>query len=205
MISPPPAALADADLLRLDEGTRVFGLGMPCERFLFVAAGSVAVTLTGRRGNQIGLYRIGPGQSCVMTTACLLSGEPYAAEGRAETAVLAYARETTRFRARLAASAPFRTLVFDAFAARLAAMMATIEAVAFEPVGQRLATRLLALAGSDRSVPCTHDVLAAELGTAREVVSRQLARWEAAGLVTRRRGTVTLHAPEALRRLANPS
>lgn len=199
---PCPDVLVDAQAATLRAGDIVFSPGTACERFLFVLSGTVAVSLTGRRGRPVGLYRVGPGQACVMTTACLLSGEGYAAEGRAETDVVARLVPAARFRASLAGSEAFRDLVFDAFAERLADMMRTIESVAFEPVGDRLAARLLALAGPEGTAHCTHDALAGELGTAREVVSRQLASWEAAGLIARQRGTITLLDRAALGRRA---
>ncbi|MEL7019842.1 MAG: helix-turn-helix domain-containing protein, partial [Pseudomonadota bacterium] len=80
--------------------------------------------------------------------------------------------------------------------------MARIETIAFTPLDQRLAATLLEhLPGTARAIKLTHDDLAQDLGSAREVISRKLAQWEQDGLIIRQRGMITVTDRAALQNL----
>ncbi|SDH73811.1 Crp/Fnr family transcriptional regulator [Roseospirillum parvum] len=192
-------------LVRLPAGSRLFGMGSPCQGYLMVLAGSVRVQKVGESGREIVLYRVEAGQTCVLTTACLLTGADYDAEGIAETEIEGVMLSDGTFQALLAGSAPFRACVFGAFAARLSDLLELVEDVAFGRLDVRLAqalTRGLAEAAAASSLKTTHQDLASELGTAREVISRQLKEFERRGWVALGRGRIELLDPAALRRLA---
>ena len=78
-------------------------------------------------------------------------------------------------------------------------VMALAEAVAFQRLDQRLATALL---GRGAIVNATHQALADELGTVREIVTRLLRRFERAGWIALARERIELIDPAALRQLA---
>lgn len=187
----------------LPPGAVAFSSGQACENYLFVTEGSVRVQLTGESGREIQLYRVGPGETCVLTTTALLSDDNYMAEGIAETPVRGTALPASVFRRLMAESEPFRQFVFSTFGLRITALMQVIQGVAFGHVGPRLAAVLLSRAGGRPDVEATHQDLAVELGTAREVVSRQLKEFERQGWVRLGRGRVELADRAALRGVAD--
>ncbi len=210
-VFPALAALGPEDLARLagratavhlPPGKAVFAEGTVCEAYLMVLNGSVRVRKISEQGREIVLYRVERGQTCVLTTACLMNAGPYGAEGLTETDVDAIALPKTAFE-RLMDSAPaFRQFVFSAYATRVSDLLMLIEEVAFGRIDVRLAQFLLARAGNEDAIWLgTHQDLATELGSAREVISRQLKDFERRGWVLLGRGRVTLRDTGALRSL----
>lgn len=195
------AFLDGAAIARFGAGAIIAAPGSECAHFVFVRSGTVRVDLLSPTGRQVLLYRFGAGETCVLTTASLFSGAPYAAEARAETDVEAALLPAATFHDRVATSDVFRRLVFETFSRRLADAMAKIDAIAFQPLAARLADLLLR-AETDGLVRGAHADFAADIGTAREVVSRALADWERSGWIERRRGAVAILDHEALRKRA---
>jgi CRP/FNR family transcriptional regulator len=175
----------------LPAGAHVFEPGQPCSAFLIMTAGRVRVQLTAESGREIVLYRIERGETCVLTTSCILGSEPYGAEAVCETAVEAIALPTATFRALLDSSAAFRDAILSAYAARVGDLVLTIEETLFQRVDARLAAFLRERA-RDGVVTMTHQALAVELGSAREVVSRILKRFERAGAIALARGAIEI-------------
>lgn len=182
--------LREGRIVRMASGTVLFRPGDQCTAFTLVLTGSVRVQLVTEGGHEIVLYRVEPGASCVLTTACLVAAQAYAAEGIAETEVDAVVLPLASFESLLGRSAAFRRMVFATFGARLQELVALISEVAFRRMDARLADWLLA-AGADR-VTATHREIAIELGTAREVVSRLLKEFERAGILELGRGELTV-------------
>lgn len=187
----------------LPAGTTIFAPGVDAESFILVLDGTVRVQQVSPNGREIVLYRVTGGETCIMTTACLLSGEAVSAEGVAETDVDAVALPKAAFEEAIARSPGFRRLVFSDYSHRISDLMHVVEEVAFERLDKRLAQRLLDLAGPDGAVSATHQDLATELGTAREVVGRQLKELERRGWLDRARGRIKLKEPEHLKALAD--
>ena len=183
---------AAAQVVTLPRGAAPFRAGADCESYVLVIAGSVRVQMVSEGGREIVLYRVEDGQTCILTTACLMADEVYPAEAIAETPVLAAILPASRFRALVATSAAFRHFVFTAYGRRLADLMALIQEVAFRRIDARLAELLLARVDAAGNVTATHHDLATELGSVREVVSRQLKEFERGGLVRLARGRVTV-------------
>ena len=198
-----PDCLKDASTVFVPKGTRVFQTGDPCNRFFYLLTGSIRVDLIARNGRTIMLYRFGGGETCVLTTSCLLGGDAYCAEAVAEEDTRACALPADAFEAQLSRSADFRRIVFSSFSARLAAMMEKVEEVAFVPIDRRLADRALQMHRQSPDIRITHERLAADLGTAREVISRKLAEWEKQGFIERGRGMFRIRDTAPLERLAS--
>ncbi len=194
---------ARAMQVSLPAGTTIFAPGVEAESFILVLDGTVRVQQVSPNGREIVLYRVTGGETCIMTTACLLSGEAVSAEGVAETDVDAVALPKAAFEEAIARSPGFRRLVFADYSHRISDLMHVVEEVAFERLDKRLAQRLLDLAGPDGAVCATHQDLATELGTAREVVGRQLKELERRGWLDRARGRIELKEPEHLKALAD--
>ena len=190
--------VAEAHPVTLPAGITLFRDGDACTNYLLVLDGSVRVQKTSSNGREITLYRVGDGQTCILTTSCLLAGERYPAEGVTETEVRAIALPGALFQALLAGSTGFRQFVFAVYARRIADLITLVEEVAFERMDLRLAARLRDGADRDGMVNATHQELATELCTAREV----LKDFEHRGLVALHRGRIELHDRDALAHLA---
>ena len=169
--------VAGARLVKLERGSYVFHSGDHCEAFVFLMEGGVRVQLTAASGREVTLYRIAPGGSCILTTSCLLGNENYPAEAVAESNIVAVVIPSTSFEDLLEKSKSFRRLVFDGFAARLKNVIAKIEELSFTGIDARLA-RVLLECDARGVARVTHQEISVELGTAREVVSRHLKRFE---------------------------
>ncbi len=187
-----------ARVMTLPAGITVFRAGDVCENYMLVLEGSVRVQKLAENGREITLYRLEGGDSCVLTTSCLLARERYPAEGVTETEVTAAVLPVAGFFKALDQSPGFRQFVFTAYGQRLSDLIVLVEEVAFGRIDQRLCARLLELANAEGLVEATHQELAAELGTAREVVSRQLKDFERQGLLQLSRGRIHILAPDAL-------
>lgn len=194
------ALTSRAQIIRVPAGTVIFGPGKAPDNMLLLLSGTVRVQQVSENGREVVLYRVQAGESCVLTTACLLAYEDYAAEGVAETDVEAAAIPRVVFDDLIANSQTFRNFVFSAYSRRITDLFHVIEEIAFRRIDIRLAQKLLDLA-QDGSVSATHASLATELGTAREVISRQLSEFQRRGWVSLSRGTVSLDDPEALQAL----
>lgn len=182
----------------LPAGTRVFGEGSPCQAYLILLSGEVRVQKVAESGREIVLYRVLAGETCIVTTACLMSGVDYDAEGIAESDVTAQILPESGFRELLGRSEAFRDFVFRAYGSRISSLLMLIDEVAFGRMDRRLAACLLTRAKGTGVVTATHQDLAMELGSAREVVSRLLKEFERRGWVALSRGSVTLTDPAAL-------
>jgi CRP/FNR family transcriptional regulator len=189
-------------LMKAPEGTVLFGPGKSPEHMLFLLEGSVRVQQVSDSGHEIVLYRIHAGESCVLTTACLLAYEHYAAEGIAETDVTAAAIPRAVFDDLVGQSASFRSFVFAAFSKRITDLFMMIDEVAFQRMDVRLAHRLLELSDGQDSIATTHQKLSVELGTAREVISRQLQEFQRRGWIEQARGAVRLLRRDRIESLA---
>jgi len=196
--------LENAQLVKLNHDRFVFHAGDLCQAFLVLLDGEVRVQLTSEGGREITLYRIGPGGSCILTTSCLLSDEHYPAEAIAESDVEALAIPVSSFQSALESSQWFRRFVFDGFSTRLTSVIQKIEQIAFTGIDARLAAVLLELdrKGVEKT---THQDIAVELGTAREVVSRHLKRFESSGWVRLGRGQVSIIDRPAIESLTRPA
>lgn len=197
------ALMAKAQEVHVPAGTSVFHAGDPCRNFLFVLEGSVRVEKIAENGREIVLYRVGRGETCLLTTSCLIAKERYPAEGVTETDVHAVALPHELFQEALAISPEFRAFVFASFGARFTDLIALIEAITFGRGDARLARRLLESGNGSNEVAATHQQLAAELGTAREVVSRFLKEFENRGLVRLTRGRIEITNRAGLETLAS--
>lgn len=195
--------LEAARVVKLAAGTRIFGPGQAPQAYLLLLDGTVRVQQVSDTGREIVLYRVMAGESCALTTACLMGYEEYQAEGIAETDVEAVAIPRSTFDDLIAGSAEFRRFVFTAFSQRITNLFRLIEEVAFARIDVRLAQRLLDIADKGGHIALTHQQLAAELGTAREVVSRQLTEFQRRGWVVTSRGSIDIVKPDGLKHLAS--
>jgi CRP/FNR family transcriptional regulator len=182
-------------------GTVMFDEAQPCAGFPFVLDGAIGVSKLSDTGREIQLYRVEAGESCILTSTCLLGSIAYNAHGVALTTTQVFVLPRPTFERLLAASEPFRRYVFRLFADRISDLMQTVEAVAFKRLDQRLAALLLQRGPQVRA---THQQLADELGSVREIVSRIVRSFAEQGLVRTGREQIQILDEPGLRRVASP-
>ena len=191
-----------AAVVTVPEGTVIFGPGKSPDNLLLLLEGRVRVQQLSEAGREIVLYRVEAGQSCVLTTACLLAYEDYSAEGIAETDVRAAAIPRKVFDDLISRSVAFRNFIFTAYSRRITDLFLVIEEIAFQRLDIRLAEKLIELARGAGQIKATHQQLAAELGTAREVISRQLGEFQRRAWIRQARGVIDLLDVVAVEKLA---
>ena len=184
------------------KGYQVFGPENVPDSLIFLYDGTIRVSQTSRNGRDIVLYRVDAGESCVLTTACMLAEEAYNAEGIAESDIVVVVLPKVSFDRLVSEEPAFRSFVFAAYSRRLIDLLRVVDDVAFGRIDVRLAERLLVLTGGDREIIATHQEIASELGTAREVISRVLNDFQKRNLVVQSRGRITLSDKPALRAIA---
>lgn len=189
---------AAAQAVTVPSGATLFDERQPCQGFPFVLAGAIRVSKVSASGRELPLYRVMPGETCIITSSCLLGNVPYNARGTTEGETVLVLLPQGLF-TDLLAQAPFRNFIFNLFAERMADLMRLVEEVAFRKLDQRLAALLL---GKGRIVRATHQQLADELGSVREMVSRLLKGFAEQGLVTLGREQVEIRDAAGLRRIA---
>lgn len=200
-VQPALAELANTlTPLRVPADTVLFTENAACQGFPLVVEGEIKVQRNSGDGRSLELYRVTPGELCLVSCACLFRTQPMSAHGvttQASTLLLIAPALFDRWME----TAAFRNDVLGLFAERMADLTSLIDAVAFHKLDRRLAAALLGY-GQQRHV--THQVLADELGTVREIVTRLLRRFERAGWVRLGREQIHIINSAALRVLCGP-
>ncbi len=186
--------------MEFSKGEQLYEQGFPCPFVPFIVSGVVRVFKIGESGREITLYRVRPGQVCVLSSTCSISDKQYPAIAEAEEPTMVYVVPGMAFRKMLKHHEALQEMIFDVMSERLVEMMSVVEEVAFRRVDLRLANRLLdeTEPPRPREVDTTHAQLAVELGSAREVVSRILKEFERRGYVHLVRGRVEVTSREEL-------
>lgn len=174
------------------KGTRLFHAGDDCPGFVTVHSGTIKVVLTAENGREIVLYRVNPGEVCLQTFGCLTSGQPYSAEGIAETDLTVEIIPEGEFQRRIAEDPQFRARLFSGVSARFSDMERLIEDVALSGLQARLARLLLRIADGDGQIATTHEALASEIGSGRAAITRTLGEFGRRGLIEARRGVIAV-------------
>ncbi|HMV04105.1 MAG TPA: Crp/Fnr family transcriptional regulator [Accumulibacter sp.] len=189
-----------ASRVQLAAGAAVFDECQNCPGFPLILAGTIKVVKSTAAGREMLLYRVEPGDSCIITSSCLLGRSRYSARGIAELPLTLIVLPPPLFEQMIAEQPLFRDFVFHLFAERIAELMQLVEEVAFHRLDQRLAKLLLA---RGETVRATHQALADELGSVREIVSRLLKGLAGQGLVVLGREQISIVDREGLRQLAD--
>jgi CRP/FNR family transcriptional regulator len=190
-----------ARIVEAPVGTMGYREGDSCGAYVLRLQGQSRVFKLSQSGREILLYRVGPGETCVITTTCLLGNSNYPASTIVEKNIRDVIIPSAAFNQLMIDSQIFRRYVMKNYGALISDLIVLLDEVAFHTLDARLA-KLLIDTGLD-SVGRTHQQIADELGTAREVVSRQLKRFEQKGWVSMGRGQVDIQDREKLMELAN--
>ena len=184
---------------RIPEGRDVFIEGEHVDAIALLISGVVRVYKIGETGREITLYRFGNGQSCILTANAILSQKNFPAVATVEKEAEAVMIPAETFRDWVRRYDLWREFVFDLLSERLSSVMAIVEEVAFRRMDARLAAFLIEHSRLSDSIHITHQEIAAELGSSREVISRILEDFSTTGMINVSRGTIKVLDREALK------
>ena len=183
---------------RIPEGRDVFVEGDKADAIALLISGVVRVYKISETGREITLYRFGNGESCILTANAILSQKNFPAIATVEKEAEAVMIPADTFRDWVRRYDLWREFVFDLLSERLSSVMAIVEEVAFRRMDVRVVTFLSERLGQTDSIKITHQEIAAELGSSREVISRILEDLSALGIIGVSRGTIKVLDREAL-------
>lgn len=195
------AFLERAQFLPVDAGAQVAFENEPCGQLPFVLSGCLRVYKSAEDGRSITLYDIEPGESCVLTMSCILSGEPFPAMAEAVEKTELLLVPSADWQRWVDSVPSLRRYSHRIAARRLSSVISTLSEIAFQKISQRTA-RLILRRAAGTEVDATHQQIADELGTAREVVSRTLKDFERAGWIKLSRHSLMITSRKALEEAA---
>ncbi|MGZ9165798.1 MAG: Crp/Fnr family transcriptional regulator [Anaerolineales bacterium] len=187
-----------AFLARIPAGHDVFLEGDQVEAIALLISGVVRVYKIGETGREITLYRFGNGQSCILTANAILSQKTFPAIATVEKEAEAVMIPAAIFRAWVVSYDLWREFVFDLLSQRLSSVMAIVDEIAFRRMDARVASLLLTRVQLQNPLRITHQKIAAELGSSREVISRLLEDFSERGLIRSGRGEIEVLDKEGL-------
>ncbi len=186
-------------------GDTFFHEGDACAFIAFLGSGSIRVYKIGDIGRQITLYHVLPGESCVLNMTCTLAQIPYPANAQVEQDARMVLFPARQFREWVGRVDSLREFAFSLLAHRMTQMMTLLEEISFKKMDVRLAEFLARQFDNQgrplRVLHLTHEQIAAELGTAREVITRLLHEFQRIGAIELARGRILLKEEQVLRSL----
>jgi len=186
-------------LLSIDADQFVCLEGDRCALLPFVIEGTVRVYKIGENGRELTLYRINSGESCILTASCILSSQQFPAHAKVERTVRAIGIPSDLILDWTEKHEVWRRFMFSMMSSRLGDVIELVDAVTFKRLDVRLAEYLLKAGSGDTELSITHQDLASDLGSAREVISRVLKDFEQRGLVKLKRGQIIFIDPAQLK------
>ncbi len=183
-----------ASATRIPVGSPICDQGMQCQHLALIISGIARVYKLGENGREITLYRIGTGESCILTASCIVNGSPFPAFAVCEEEIEALVIHPAKVRQWMDESPIWRSYLFSLISDRLGDVISVIEEIAFRRVDRRLAGYLLQRVNNDNrnKIKITHQAIASDLGTSREVISRILKEFEHQGLISVSRGQLQI-------------
>jgi CRP/FNR family transcriptional regulator len=187
-----------AGFATIPAGQDIFVEGDRVEGIALLLSGVVRVYKIGETGREITLYRFGLGESCILTANAILSEKSFPAIATVEEDAEAVMIPADAFRRWVNKYDLWREFVFDLLSERLSTVMAVVDEVVFKRMDRRVAAWLLNQARLKNPMRVTHQEIAAELGSSREVISRMLEDFSREGLIESGRGTIEVQDFEGL-------
>ena len=192
----------EAFFARIPAGKDVFIQGDQADAIALLISGVVRVYKISETGREITLYRFGNGESCILTANAILSRKSFPAIATVEKEAEAVMIPADAFRDWVKRHDLWREFVFDLLSERLSTVMAVVDEVVFQRMDRRVASLLLTKSRTDHLIRITHQEIAAELGSSREVISRILEDFSQRGIIESGRGTIEILDSEELTSLA---
>lgn len=198
------ALAARASRRRFEAGSVLFLEGEPCLGLMLIAAGTVRIFKSSAAGREI-LLAIERGPASIAEIP-VFDGGKYPASAAAVADVTAYLLPTADFRRLCRQNPEIPLKILTVVGKRLRGLVGILHEVTFGSIRQRIAAALLDFereqGGSPFELPGTHQELAQRLGTVREVVSRNLGRFQSDNLIRIRNSRISILDADGLRREA---
>lgn len=183
----------------IPKGTKVFDEGDACGGVPFIIKGAIRVSKIGKNGREIILYRLKRGDACILTITSVLSNIAYPAIAVVEEEAEVVLLTVSQFKKAMACSTDFQHFVYKLLSDRFLDIMTLIDEIIFRKVDERLIEFLLTNSNKNGDIiEMTHDDIAVELGTAREVISRLIKNLEKEGFIQLSRGKIRVVSRQAL-------
>jgi CRP/FNR family transcriptional regulator len=187
-----------AATVQLDAGQAVFHQGQYPEHYVIVVDGCVKVFARSVEGREVVIYRVRENEMCLLTTSCILGQTPLSADAVTEEPTVAKLLPLDAFEKALHESVEFRRFIFEGMGRHLARITQRFEHLVLDSIERRLIRLLIKRSMAGSTIVVTHEKLASEIGTAREVVSRHLKSLQAEGLIRIGRGQIEITDHAAL-------
>ena len=182
-----------AHRVQLGVGETILRNGDACDSLSLLLSGTVRVYMLSPSGREITLYRIQPNQCCILTATCIVNGSKFPAYAITETPVEVLMVSSSYVRSSLVSDPAWQSYLFGLVESRLTGVISVVEEITFKRMDIRVASYLLVNSSADNNIiDHTHQQIALELGTVREVVSRALKEFESDGILKLDRGKITL-------------
>jgi len=190
-----------ARLLEAGPDTTLFSGSATCNNFMLIIQGTVRIYQAAEDGREITLYRVEAGELCILSLNSLLKNKSFNAIATTESSIEALVISPENFKLMMNQVETFRDYVISTLTERLCETIYLIQDTAFNHLNMRLACMLGGLfeRNHDPKLKITHQELAFELGTTREVISRILKEFERQNCIKLSRGYITLASAEGLR------
>ncbi|MCS7171161.1 MAG: Crp/Fnr family transcriptional regulator [Aquificaceae bacterium] len=189
-------------LQSVEKGSLLFHEGSFCSAVPFLKEGELKVYLISESGREITLYRVFPGQMCILAMLTLYSKGEYPAYTRAEKDSYLYMVPPETALRWFEENSLWRSLFMRVLSENLLHLMAMLSSFISERVEERLINYLLSNSGKRGFIEKTHEEIAKDVGSVRVVVSRVLKELERDGLLEMGRGRLFIRDYEALKRRA---
>ncbi len=183
--------LDQAQSLSCAENSNLYFSGDTCSQIAFIVSGEIRVFRRSETGREITLYEIGPGDTCILNASCILSGHKYPADAITTCACELLMLPASFFRQLVDEKEVMRTYVFSLLSERMADVMTLLDEVVFSRMDERVIDYLIEKS-DEGQLSTTHQVIASDLGTSREVVSRLLKGFEKKGKVALARNHIRI-------------
>lgn len=193
----------NAAVLHYKKGAAIFGSESACLGLVYLLAGSIRTYLLSEEGREITLFRLNQGEPCVLSASCVIRQITFDTQMTAETDCDLLVVNSTAFNHMMEESIHVRCFLYELATERFSSVMWTMQQILFAKMDQRLSQFLLGEQERIGSleIRMTHEQIAVQINSAREVVARMLKRFAQDGLVELRRGSILLKDIAGLRNL----
>lgn len=178
-------------------GMPVCQSGDRCQSLVIVLKGRVKVYRPAANGRSLTLYHINDNESCILTASCILNDMPFPAFAETTAEVKGLSIPLVLVKRWLEEEPLWQRYLFGLLSHRMAELIELVNALAFEGLDSRLAKWLMEQDNSCRNqslgdclIRTTHQCIAEELASSREVISRLLKEFESEGAIKIGRGTI---------------
>lgn len=193
-----------SNIIKCPKGILISGGSNDCKGMVIVKTGVVRAFMTSPEGRQITLYRLYPGEVCVLSASCLLEMITFDVQVDVQTDCELVTISNAAFLSVSNQNVYVENFSYKVATERFSDVMWTMQQILFMSFDKRLAVFLLdEIAKTDNDVlKLTHEQIASFMGSAREVVTRMLKYFANEGLVELSRGSVKILDKFKLRELS---